>query len=148
VEGGRFVYCSLVQYASEEDYRRHFETQYCRAPIVTCDGIAVFFRKRMFDHCFFESVSSKDDTFSRRRAERIDWIAVVLQDPSADLFVGWDKKKKRPARDRRVAVVSDDYVVVIRLVRRDRAEFMTAFVAERTTIRKIRASERWRQKNR
>jgi hypothetical protein len=143
VEGGKFVYCSLVRYANEEDYRRHFEKEYCRAPIVTCDGIEVFFRKRMFDHCFFESVSSKDDTFSRRRAERIDWIAVVLRDPAAELFVGWDKKKKRPARDRRVAVVSDDYVVVIRLVRRDRAEFVTAFVAERATIRKIRNSERW-----
>jgi hypothetical protein len=42
----------------------------------------------MFDHCFFESTHSKDDTFSSRRAERINWIKAVLQDTNAELRQG------------------------------------------------------------
>ena len=137
------AYPPLVQYQTELDYRRHFERVYCRGTIQTFDGIEVRFRKRMFDHCFFESVTTKDDTFSTRRAERIDWIKAALQDASAELRLGWDNKKKRAANDRRVVIVVGNYVVIIRLYRADRAEFVTAFVATQRTIRQIRTNPFW-----
>ena len=84
----------------------------------TFDGIEVRFRKQHFDHCFFESVVTKDDTFSQRRAERIDWIKAALEDPNAELWVGWDNKRKRPANDRRVVIVVQNYVVIIRVYRK------------------------------
>ena len=48
-------YPSLVRYATQAEYRVHFERVYCRGPIQTFDHIAVRFRKKDFDHCFFES---------------------------------------------------------------------------------------------
>jgi hypothetical protein len=132
----------LVQYRTEQEYRQHFEWVYCRGPIETFDGIQVRFRKGMFDHCFFESIHAKDDTFSKRRAERIDWIKAVLQDANAELREGWDNKKKRPAKDRRVAVVVNSYVVIIR-IRGTKADFVTAFVATGNSIRKIRTNPLW-----
>lgn len=116
--------------------------------MINCfDGIAVRFRKRDFDHCFFES-SKRDgvkDQFSNVRAERIDWIKATLQDDQADLFVGWDGRRKRYDHGRRVALVMEDYVVVIRLTGRRAARFVTAFVADsRRSLERIKASPRWR----
>ena len=34
------------------------------------------------------------DTFSIKRSQRIDWIKTALQDPSSEMYVGWDRKKK------------------------------------------------------
>ena len=62
---------------------------------------------------FFESVKTKDDTFSQMRAERIDWIRAALEDPKSERYVGWDKKRKRLDRRRRVTLVMGNYVVVI-----------------------------------
>jgi len=115
LEVGNLPYPELIQYPTELEYRQHFERIYCCGTIETFDGIQVRFRKTMFDHCFFESIHSKDDTFSAQRAERIDWIKSVLQDANAELREGWDNKKKRPARDRRVTIVVDSYVLVIRI---------------------------------
>jgi len=137
------AYPPLMQYQSEQEYRKHFERTYCRGVIKTFDGFDVRFRKGQFDHCFFESVNSKDDTFSPDRAERIDWIKATLQDPNAELREGWDNKKKRPAKDRRVAVVMGDYVVIIRLRGLKKADFVTAFVAGNRTIRQIRKNPLW-----
>lgn len=136
-------YPPLVHYGTEQEYRSHFERVYCQGTISTFDGIEVRFRRRMFDHCFFESVVIKDDTFSSRRAERIDWIMATLQDASAELRVGWDNQKKMPANDRRVAIVKGDYVVVIRLDGTAKAEFVTAFVAGQRTINQIRTNPLW-----
>ena len=132
-----------VSYAKEADYRSHFERVYCQGPIKTFDSIQVRFRKKDFDHAFFESVRSKDDTFSRARAERIDWIKATLKDDRADLRVGWDNVRKQPAKDRRVAIVKGNYVVIIRLTRPQRAEFVTAFVATTRAIQQIRRSPKW-----
>ena len=135
-------YPPLVQYKTELEYRRHFERVYCRGAIETFDGIQVRFRKTMFDHCFFESINSKDDTFSQQRAERVDWIKAVLQDDKAELHVGWDNKKKRPAKDRRVAIVVGCYVVIIR-IRGKKADFVTAFLASGRSIKLIRKNPVW-----
>lgn len=150
------AYPCLVHYNTENAYREYFEATYCNSPIITFDGVSVRFRKRDFDHAFFESVRGKDDTFSTKRAERIDWIKHCLQDPNSDRYVGWDKQKKRYDRTRRVAIVMGNYVVVIRLQKcGTKAHFVTAFVADTpsrpgrlSTIQQIRRSPRWAKKNR
>jgi len=139
------AYPPLVYYATEQEYRAHFERVYCAGEITTFDGINVRFRKRMFGHCFYESLQQKDDTFSPQRAQRINWIKEALEDPNAELRLGWDNKKKQPANDRRVAIVVDSYVVIIRIYSGTRAEFVTAFVAGRRTITQIRTNPMWTQ---
>lgn len=142
MEAGNLAYPPLVQYITEQEYRNHFERVYCKEPIATFDDIQVRFRKSMFDHCFFESIHSKDDTFSQQRAERIDWIAAVLQDSGAELREGWDNKRKRPAKNRRVAIIIESYVVIIR-IRGSKADFVTAFLANHRSIQKIRTNPLW-----
>jgi len=108
----------------------------------------VRFRKDRFDHCFFESSqrNQEKDEFSESRAERIDWIKSALQDDNADLYVGWDRKKKTYDNTHRVIVAVDDYVVVIRLTGEGKANFVTAYVADsKKTIDKIKESPRWHQ---
>ncbi len=87
------------------------------------------------------------DLFSRQRAERIDWIKATLTNPAADFYTGWDSARKRHDNSHRVAVVYQEFVVIIRL-RRDRgggivaADFVTAYLAE-NSIAKIRSAPRW-----
>ncbi len=145
-------YSLLIQYGTEEEYRRHFEQVYCKGPIKTFDGIAVRFHKNMFDHCFFES-SRRDtnkDTFSIKRSERIDWIKKALQDPSSEKYVGWDRKKKRYNKKRRVTIVMGNYVVIIQLTGSRKANFITAYLADTggrkgrpATIDLIRSGPKW-----
>lgn len=137
------IYPPLVKYENESQYRTHFEHVYCRGQIVTFDGIPVKFKKTDFSHAFFESQNSKDDTFSHKRAQRIDWIKSALEDPDSERYVGWDNKKKSNRR-RRVALVEGNYVVVIGMGSKGNARFITAFVADnRRTIEMIRRNPRW-----
>lgn len=136
----------LLALADEAAYRLHFETAYCNDVTVTFDGIAVRFQKADFDHCCFESdrTTRLKAYFSALRAERLDWIRAALQDPTADLFVGWDTKKRAYDHGRRVCVVCGNYVVVIRLTSASTARFVTAFVADTgRTIARIRTSPVW-----
>jgi len=144
-------YPPLVKYKTVDEYRTHYEAEYCQGPIATFDSIAVRFRKQRFDHDFFES-SKRDkqkDVFSPIRAERIDWIKRALQDSKAVLCEGWDSKKKRYSKKCRVAVVQGNYVVVIRMTGKGggTADFVTAFVADSpenpSTIDKILGSPKW-----
>jgi hypothetical protein len=137
-------YPPLVHYTIQLEYRRHFERIYCNAPIVTFDGITVRFRKRDFDHAFFESNRKKDDTFSTQRAERMDWIKAALQDSHASRYVGWNNRKKRYDKTRRVTIVQGNYVVVIGFTKRGSGFFITAFVADSTrTLNRIRGGPAW-----
>ncbi len=139
------TYPDLVIYVEESDYRQHFEQVYCNGPIITFDGIPVRFQKRNFSHAFFESVQVKDDTFSRPRAERIDWIKVALQDSESERYIGWNSKKKRHDGARRVTVVMGNFIVVIGLNKqKNRGRFITAYVADSgRTLRKIRSGPKW-----
>ena len=76
----------LINFANELECERYYIKKYCFQPIITFDNIQVYFHKRDFHHIFFESVNSKDDTFSTVRAERIDWIEYALKDPNAKLI--------------------------------------------------------------
>ncbi len=142
-------YPPLVTYNTEQEYRLHFEKKYCKGPVITFDEIFVRFKKQDFDHAFFESVGKKDDTFSHTRAKRIDWIKAALEDPASELYVGWNNKKKRHDRGRRVAVVMSNYVVVISISKKFKGRFITAFLADSgRTLRMIRGNPKWIKKNR
>lgn len=132
-------------FGSEKECRDHFHATYCVDAVLTFDNISVRFRKQMFDHCFFESSmrNGTKDRFSQLRAERIDWIYAALRDTGAELFVGYDSARKREDPSRRVALVQANYVVVIALIDRANAVFVTAYVADYNTVGKIRRSSKW-----
>jgi len=137
----------LCEYQSEGEYRTHFERVYCKGTISTHDEIEVRFSKKNFDHCFYES-SQRDrnkDQFSWQRADRIDWIKATLQSPQAILKQGWDRDRRRNTCESRVALVKDEYVVVIRLTSEKEAFFVTAYVADDPySIQRIKGSPRWK----
>ena len=141
----------LVYYKTESEYFRHYEKIYCTGPILTFDGVPVWFRKSLFSHAFFESSHRDDrkDKFSETRAQRIDWIKATLQNPNATLYCGWDKSKRKYNPRWRVSVVYDNYVVVIELSGKHdgtlKGEFRTAYVAD-NSIGKIRSSPKWTKK--
>lgn len=138
----------LVNYESVDEYRNHYVQSYCRNSILTCDGIRVFFSARQFEHTFYES-SARDgrkDVFSRVRAQRINWIKFTLTSPHASLFMGWDKGSRAYDSTRRVAVVFEDFVVVVAMrLKPDgtlKANFVTCYQAD-NSITKIRQSPVW-----
>ena len=139
---------ALVQYASPDEYRAHYERVYCRGSITTSDGIRVFFSPNSFGHMFYESTARNGikDAFSPVRAERIDWIKATLEHQQASLFQGWDKKTRSYDAMRRVAVVYEDFVVVIAMKLSPdgslRANFVTCYQAD-NSIGKIRTSPAW-----
>lgn len=138
----------LVLYQTEAEYRSHFLREYCGGHVQTFDCIPVFFNPGQFDHCFFESTrrDGVKDVFSTVRAKRIDWIGATLRHPGAALFAGWNKKRKAHEQARRVAVVHDDFVVVIglRLKADDslKANFVTCYDAD-NSIAMIKRSPVW-----
>lgn len=138
----------LVRYPTATEYRQHFERVYCRGTIHTFDGIRVFFAPAKFGHAFYES-SARDgrkDVFSPVRAERIDWIQATLEHPDSDIYQGWNKDVRSCDASRRVAVVFEDFVVVVAMgLARDgalKANFVTCYQAD-NSIGKIRTSPRW-----
>ncbi len=140
------IYPPLLTLPTENEYRFLFETTYCKNILCTFDGIRVRFRKHLFNHCFYESSRHNDikDCFSRPRAERIEWIRIALQDSNSDLYVGWDKKRRIYDRSRRVAIVMNDYAVVIRFTNGINAEFVTAYLVDTpTSLNKIKTSPRY-----
>lgn len=140
----------LLHLQTIEDYRKYYAQKYCKKPIITFDGIPVYFSKSKFDHAFFES-SRRDknkDQFSLTRAKRIDWIEATLTNPKANLYQGWDKKRKRYDPRWRVNVIYEDYVVVLQIrIKKSgflKAEFRTAYVAD-NSIDKIRKFPEWKK---
>ncbi|MFN6087093.1 MAG: hypothetical protein ACK476_19460, partial [Fluviicola sp.] len=95
----------------------------------------------MFDHCFYESSSrkSKDKSIlSLNRLEKMLWIKDTLQDETAILKKGWDSKTKTYFKDRRVAIIKNNYVVIIRFTGKLKAKFVTAY--EKNDIENIEDS--------
>lgn len=141
------TYPRLVKYLTQDEYRRHFKEKYCKKELKTFDGISVRFLEKDFAHAFYESstkLPDGKDIFSKIRAERIDWIETALLDPSAELYYGWNREKKRIDNKRRVALVNGNYVVVIQRRNSGKARFITAFVADTPrTLLKIRQCPKW-----
>lgn len=121
------------QFCSEKYLREIWRVEYCIQPIITFDNVSVSFYEDMFDHAFFESDNRKKkdkSILSYNRLEKIYWIKVALRDPDAILKKGWDNQKKEYFKNRRVAIVKDNYVVVIRFTGILKAKFLTAFEKE------------------
>jgi hypothetical protein len=102
---------------SEEQLRELWRTEYCEQSVYTFDHVLVKFYEDMFDHAFYESEDRKrkdKSILSYNRLEKIYWIKATLQDERAILKKGWDNQKKEYYKDRRVAIVKGNYVVIIR----------------------------------
>lgn len=115
---------------SESELRQIWKDTYCSCDIETFDKVQVRFYEDMFDHSFYESsgrLNNDKSILSFNRLEKIYWIKDTLQDPDAILKKGWDSDNKCPFKDRRVAIVKDNYVVIIRFVGLLRAKFVTAY---------------------
>lgn len=115
---------------SEEEFREIWRKEYCEVDIYTFDKVLVKIYEDMFDHIFFESSSrhkKNKDILSLNRLEKIYWIKDTLQDPDAVLKKGWDSKRKEFFKDRRVAIVKGNYVVVIRFTGLLKAKLVTAY---------------------
>lgn len=139
---------AFLRLPTEAEYRTHFEAKYCSGPILTFEGIPVFFSKNKFDHAFFESTrrDGAKDQFSTVRAERMDWIEYALQEATATRYQGWHSQRGRYDPTRQVTVVVNDFVVIIRMkMKRDgslKAEFVTCYQAD-NSIGKIHRSPLW-----
>ena len=115
---------------SEDEMRQIWLDEYCKKDIQTFDGVMVKFYEDMFDHIFFESADRKakdKSLLSYNRLEKIYWIKETLQDSTAILKKGWNNDAKEYYKNRRVAIVKGNYVVVIRFTGVLRAKLITAF---------------------
>jgi hypothetical protein len=120
----------IAEVRREAEMREIWKNEYCKKPIETFDGVLVRFYEDMFDHCFFESANRKakdKSILSLNRLEKMLWIKSVLQDKDAVLKKGWDNVEKIYFKDRRVAIVKDNYVVIIRFTGVLKAKLITAF---------------------
>jgi hypothetical protein len=143
-------YPPLVKLRNEQEYLSRFLSKYCsRHSITTHDGLSVKFYKRHFRHAFYEAANRQQgdkSQFSLERAKRIDWIETSLADSTAELYVGYDKHKRRHDPSRCVSISNGNYVVVIEIIKGGGAVFVTAFSAGRQTLTKIRTNPKWPKK--
>ncbi len=145
------TYPPLLDLKSPDEYRKYFEKNYCNQEVYTFDKIRVLFPKGSFDHAFYSSSSRRDqkkDVFSRERAERMPWIKAALEDASAELYFGWDNKRKCVVTNRRVAIVVRDYAVIIQTKSADKAFFISAFIANQRALNMIRLNPKWQKNSR
>lgn len=145
------AYPPLLMLNSSDEYRKYFEDNYCSQKIYTFDKIRVLFPRGSFDHAFYESSNRRTgnkDVFSDNRAQRMPWIKAALADSSAELYCGWDNKRKCVAFDRRVTIVVRDYVVIMQTKSEDSAFFITAFTANRQALNRIRLNPKWQKNSR
>ena len=118
---------------TEAEMRKIWADEYCQNEIETFDGVKVKFYEDMFDHIFFESrdrLAKDKSDLSLNRLEKILWIKDTLQDNTAILKKGWNSDKKEYFKDRRVAIVKGNYVVIIRFTGLLKAKLVTAYQKE------------------
>ena len=114
----------------EMELREIWKNEYCTESIETFDGVVVKCYEDMFDHIFYESANriKKDKSIlSLNRLEKIYWIKDTLKDSTAILKKGWDNDSKTYFKDRRVAIVKGNYVVIIRFTGLLKAKLVTAY---------------------
>lgn len=137
------------QHMSETELRALWASVYCdpSKPIFTFNSIRVRFHVEMFDHAFYESYNRRErdkSILSLNRCQKMLWIKDTLEDPSACLKQGWDRDKKKYVKERRVALVKNNYIVIIQLVRNREARFISAYeINEPENLNRILASPDW-----
>ncbi|GIM45982.1 hypothetical protein DNHGIG_15310 [Collibacillus ludicampi] len=127
------MYAPLLQLKNETQFRQYYIKNFCTRPIITHDGFNIVFRQDRFDHAFFKSQDRRlrdKSEFDWDRAQRMDWIKKVLQDPHVITYQGFDNIKYRIDPLRRVSVLTDDmYAVIIEFNRKlTKGFFITAFM--------------------
>ncbi len=138
----------LVIYTTEAEYRTHFINKYVGQAncITTFDGVMVRFFRENFNHAFFTSRSrkfSRKDQFDRGRAERIDWIKHVLEDPAME---GYQRLMPNGKVRRITLEPTTPYAVIIQIDPKNptQARFITAYVVNsRSALRKMRSNPKW-----
>ena len=136
---------------TEEKLRELWGKEYCNwkeKPIYTFDRILVKFYRDQFNHIFYESSDwkKKDKSIlSLNRCEKMFWIRDTLQDKTAILKIGYDNVKKKCVKNRRVAIVKGNYVVIILKISDNKAKFITAFEAGKRTLSQILSNPDWRK---
>ena len=140
----------LLNLPDENAYREHFQKCYLPPAVIhTFDGIHVRFFPHNFSHAFYyESVrgSGKKDKLSGQRAQRMDWIAAVLQDGSAELYRREMRDKRGHPTVRRIALRPlERYAVVIQMQKGGkRANFVTAYIVRGDeAFKKMRGNPKW-----
>lgn len=139
---------SLVIYPTIDEYLEHYKQHYCRSVINTFDSIRVYFASERFGHAFYEGspLHKGKTSFSRSRAERIDWIKPTLTSPDATLYTGYISATDSYDPGRRVAALFGEFVVIVNLSigKNDviKAQFNTCFVAD-ASIDQIRKAPLW-----
>ena len=137
----------LLHLSNENEYYEHFVEKYCKVEKYTCENIRVKFYEDQFYHAFYESKDRKKrdkSVFSIERAERMDWIEQVLMNKNVEKYVGWDRDKKRYNYNRRVSIITkENYVVILNIINKKEAKFITAYVASKTNAIKIRKAPIW-----
>ncbi len=135
---------------NEKYYRKIWKENYCNSEnlIYTFDNIRVKFYEDMFDHAFFESANRKmkdKSILSFKRLKKMLWIKDVLNDANAIVKQGWMRDKKKYTRSRRVALVKDNYIVIIRIINLNTAKFLTAYeIDNNENLNKILNSPDWK----
>jgi hypothetical protein len=139
----------LLIYNEISEYKSHYERHYQRGNIVTFDGIRIYFKPQKFGHAFYQNsqkCKGPKDEFSPERAQRMDWIKATLENPQAEIYMGWDSYTKLYQENRRVTVVYGNFVVVVELslngLGQLKGNFITCYVAD-ASINKIRTSPSW-----
>lgn len=142
----------LILNKTEAEYKQLFVSHYCNAsPIITYDGLNVYFYPEMFEHSFYKrayhNLHAPKDCMDINRCERILWIEAVLHDPTIIPFQGYDSARNCYDNSRRVAfLTSNDYLVVIR-ADKNNWRFTTAYIVDNPyAAAKIRSSPRWIKK--
>jgi hypothetical protein len=127
------AYSKIKSYRmTEPELRKLWKDAYCDplTEIYTHDKVRVMFYESMFDHVFYESDNRKardKSILSLNRLEKMMWIRDTLEDPTAVLKQGWDRDSKSYDNGRRVALIKNNYVVVIRFTGLLKASFVTAY---------------------
>lgn len=132
----------------EDEYKEYYMSELCSSPIDCFDNLSVKFRPERFNHAFYERSKryyKHKDVFSIERAKRMSWIKTCLQDDTITPLAGYDKRRKKYDHSRRVSFITpDNFVVVIRLINPEEAQFVTCFVPDNPYVtEKIRKSPLW-----
>jgi hypothetical protein len=138
---------SLLKLKDEAEYREHFRKYYAgmQSPIVTHDGLTVYFFLDNFDHAFFTNSpgSPVKDTFALDRAERMMWVKNILQDPSVELY----RRIMPNGKVRRIALdASIPYTVIIQINKKkpNIAKFITAYIVNSpSALTKMCSNPKW-----
>ena len=141
---------NILKLSDEQAYKDYYIENFCnKCPIYTFDKIPVMFYPEKFEHSFYKrskaSWNAPKSSFDYLRAERMEWIRDILQNPLITPKKGYDKAKGSYDNKRRVAFLDkENYLVVIEIDKKGKGIFITAYLVDNEyAAEKIRKSPNW-----